>query len=98
MQFYRDAVPLQLALQQHERLLDERGEISGHAVGAAIASHAELAVGDLLGPLGGGQDFRQRFVARSFIFMPEAKLGIVDDRRQHVVEFVRGGAHELAER
>ena len=40
------AVFLELALQQHERLLDELSEIGGLAIVPAVAGEAEHAVGD----------------------------------------------------
>ena len=51
------AILAHLALQQHERFLDELGDVGRRAVGAAIAGEAEHAVGDLLGTLRGCRGF-----------------------------------------
>ena len=91
------AVLAHLALEQHERFFDELRQIGRRAVGAAIAGHAEDAVGDLLGPLRGVEDLGEGLVAGGFVLVAEAELGVVDDRREDVVEFVRGGAGKLAE-
>ena len=91
------AVLAHLALEQHERLFDQLGQVGRRAVGAAIAGHAEHAVGDFFGAERGVEDFGEGLVAGGFVFVAEAELGVVDDRREDVVEFVRGGAGKLAE-
>ena len=58
------AIFLHLALQEHERFLDELGQVGRHAVVAAIAGEAQHAVGDFFGPQRGVEDFRERLVAR----------------------------------
>jgi hypothetical protein len=88
---------LHLALQQHERLLDQRREIGWREFLAAVAGHPQDAVGDFFGAGSGGEDAIERLVASRFVFVPQAQLGVVDDRHQHVVEFVRRGPGELAE-
>ncbi len=48
--------------------------------------------------LAGGEDFGKGLVARGLVLVPLPHLGVVDDRGQHVVEFVRGGAGQFAQR
>ena len=98
LQLDLDAILLHLALQQHERAVDQLGQVGRHALLAAAAGQAEHAVGDFFSAGGGGEDFGQRFVARGFVFVPQAELGVVDDRREDVVEFVRRGAGQFAQR
>ena len=43
------------------------------------------------------EDFREGFVAGGGVLVANAELGVVDDRRQDVVEFVRRGADQFAE-
>ena len=47
--------------------------------------------------LRGGEDFVEALVARGGVLVPQAHLGVVDDRRQHVVELVRRRADQLAQ-
>ena len=62
-----------------------------------VAGKSEDAVGDLGGPVAGGEDLFEGLVARGLVAMALAHLGVVDDRGQHVVEFVRGRADQLAQ-
>ena len=43
-------------------------------------------------------DFIERLVARFFVVVAHAHFGIVNDRHEHVVEFVRSGADEFSQR
>ena len=54
--------------------------------------------GDLRGPMAGQQDLLERLFPRRGVFVAQAQLGVVDDHRQDVIELVRGGADQFADR
>jgi hypothetical protein len=98
----RDRGPLRTATlyfitrSNHERFLDDGGQVYG--ANCSDFGQAQHAVGDLLGPLSGGEDLFKCLVAGGVVFVAHSQLGVVEDGHQHVVEFVRRGAHQFAKR
>ena len=91
------AVFHQLPLEQHEHVFDQQVEVHRLEAGRAGSRHAQHAGGDLRGPGAGRQDAFERLVASRLITMPKPHLGVIEDRRQGIVEFVRRGAQEFAQ-
>ena len=50
-----------------------------------------------LGSLGGLEDLGEGLVAGGIVLVAEAEFGVVEDRREDVVEFVGGRASEFAQ-
>ena len=86
--FEFDAVHLQVFLDEHQHLLDERDKVIRFAAVASAACVRQHAGRDLRGSLAGGEDFVERLVARRRVFVSQAHLRVVDDRREDVVELV----------
>ena len=63
VRFDRDAILGQLALQQHERVVDDLLQVGRLEVARAVAGDGENGAGDLRGPLRGGEDFFEGLVA-----------------------------------
>ena len=51
----------------------------------------------LAAPLAGQEDLVKGLFAGFVVFVAHPQLGVIDDRRQHVVELVRGRADQFAQ-
>ena len=83
-----DPAPAQLLLDQEEHLLDQADQVRRLAAVGAGAGQAEDPAGDRGGALGGLKDLFKGPTAVLGVGVPEAELGVIQDRRQRVIELV----------
>ena len=93
-----DPVPRQVLAHQQDDLLGQSDQVGRLAAVGLGAGQAEHAAGDRRGPLGALEDLLEGPLAVLGVGVAQAELGIVQDRRQRVVQLVAdpAGQHPQA--
>ena len=98
LRVYPDPVLHHLPFEQHQRLRHQPLQIRRLKRSRPVPRRSQHQTGDLRRPLARRQDLLQRLVPSRLVLVPQTQLRIVDDGHQHIVEFMRRCAHELANR
>ena len=92
-----NAILAHLPFQQQQRIFDDAARSVGSSEFERLRAKPSTLLVILAAPIAGGEDFFEGLVAAGGVGVAQAELGVVDDRGQHVVEFVRGGADQFAQ-
>ena len=92
-----DPVPDRSLLDQQEHLLGQPDQVGRLAAVGAGPGQAEHATGDRRGPLRRLEDLLEGAAAVLGVGVAQAELGVVQDRRQRVVQLVADAAGQDAE-
>ena len=93
-----DPAPRQVLAHQQDHLLGQPDQVGRLAAVGVRPGQAEHAAGDRRSALGGFEDLLERPLAILRVGVAEAELGVVEDRRQRVVQLVAdpAGQHPQA--